>query len=132
MEQQFNINQVIEHYGLDVENVAAALFPNVRYKKQALDRVLRGEANIDTDQLQALANLAGVFPQDLFNIKEWKGQSEDNCLVFIKGEFKVKLNYNNVYLNLYKNDALVYQEIVAPNLELSKFIDYITELIKKY
>ena len=33
--EQFNINNVIEHYGLNVDDVAQALFPHVRYKKQA-------------------------------------------------------------------------------------------------
>lgn len=132
MEQQFDINKVIEHYKLDSEDVAAALFPHVRYKKQALDRVLKGEASIDTDQLQALANLAGVFPHDLFVINNWQGKSEDNCLTFVNGEYKVKLNYNGVYLSLYKNNKLVHREIAMPNMELSKFLTYISNLIKTY
>ena len=132
MEQQFDINKIIEHYKLNADDVAAVLFPHIRYKKQALDRVLRGEACIDTDQLQALAKLAGVFPHDLFAIYGWKGKSEDNYLTFVSGDYKVKLNYNNVYLSLYKNNELVYHEVTMPNMELSKFLEYITNLIKKY
>lgn len=131
--QQFNINKIIEHYKLNLDDVAAALFPHVRYKKQALDRVLKGEANIDTDQLQSLAKLAGVFPYDLFALQEgWKGKSEDHCLTFVKDEYKVKLNYQNVYLSLYKNNKLVHQEITMPNMELSQFLTYISNLIKQY
>lgn len=130
--EQFNINNVIEHYGLNVDDVAQALFPHVRYKKQALGRVLKGETNIDTDQLQELAKLAGVFPHDLFTQDGWKGKSEDNCLTFVKGLFKAKLNYNNVHLSLYKDNKLVYQEITTPNMELTEFLTYITNLIKKF
>lgn len=131
MKQQFDINEVIKNYKLNIDDVANTLFPHVRYKKQALDRVLKGEATIDTDQLQLLAELAGVFPYELFNINGWSGKSEDCCLTFIKGEFKAKLNYNNVYLTLYKNNKLVYREIAMPNMELSEFLTYITNLIKK-
>lgn len=132
MKQQFNINQVIERYKLDIDDVANALFPHVRYKKQALNRVLKGETNIDTDQLQSLAELAGVFPHDLFAINKWIGKSEDGCLTFIKNDFKIKLNYNNVYLSLYKNNELVHQEITMPNVELTEFLTYITNLTKKF
>lgn len=130
--EQFNIKKVIERYNLNVEEVAEALFPRVRYKKQALDRVLKGEANIDTEQLQSLAKLAGVFPYDLFTANDWKGKSEDNCITFVKGKFKVKLNYNNVYLSLYKDNILIYQELTMPNMELSEFLTYISNLIKNF
>ena len=67
MEQNFNINKVIEHYKLDTEEVASTLFPHVRYQKLALDRVLKGEACLNTDQLQALAKLAELKdPVDQF------------------------------------------------------------------
>lgn len=128
MAQEFNINKVIEHYKLDVNEVAEALFPNVRYKKLALDRVLKGEAVINTEQLQALAKIAGVLTSDLFNIDSWKGSTEDSCLTFLKGEYKAKLNYNGAWLSLYKNNELIKQEMFTPNMTLNEFIRHITEL----
>ena len=128
MAQEFNITKVIEYYTLDVNDVAEALFPNVRYKKLALDRVLKGEASINTEQLQALAKLAGVLTSDLFNIDSWKGSAEDGCLTFLKGDFKAKLNYNGVWLSLYKNNELLKQEMFTPNMTLEEFIAHITEL----
>nr|DAW00973.1 MAG TPA: transcriptional regulator, HTH_3 family, Transcriptional Regulaator, Strucutral.9A [Caudoviricetes sp.] len=128
MAQEFNINRVIEYYKLDVNEVAEALFPNVRYKKLALDRVLKGEAAINTEQLQALAKIAGVLTSDLFNIDSWKGSAEDGCLTFLKGEYKAKLNYNGAWLSLYKNNELIKQEMFTPNMTLDEFIKHITEL----
>lgn len=132
MAQEFNITKVIEYYKLDVNDVAEALFPNVRYKKLALDRVLKGEASINTEQLQALAKLAGVLTSDLFNIDSWKGSAEDGCLTFLKGDFKAKLNYNGVWLSLYKNNELLKQEMFTPNMTLEEFIAHITELTITY
>ena len=132
MAQEFNITKVIEYYKLDVNDVAEALFPNVRYKKLALDRVLKGEASINTEQLQALAKLAGVLTSDLFNIDSWKSSAEDGCLTFLKGDFKAKLNYNGVWLSLYKNNELLKQEMFTPNMTLEEFIAHITELTITY
>lgn len=128
MAQEFNITKVIELYKLDVNEVAEALFPNVRYKKLALNRVLKGEAYINTEQLQALAKLTGVLISDLFNVDSWKGSTEDGCLTFLKGDYKAKLNYNGVWLSLYKNNELIKHEMFTPNMTLDEFIQHITEL----
>lgn len=132
MAQKFDITKVIEYFGLDVNSVAEALFPNVRYKKLALDRVLKGEATINAEQLQALADLAGVLTGDLFSIDSWKGSTENGCLTFIKGDFKAKLNYNGVWLSLYKDDKLIKQEMFTPNMTLEDFINHITTLITNF
>lgn len=129
MEQNFNINKVIEHYKLDTEEVACTLFPHVRYKKLALDRVLKGEACLNTDQLQALAKLAGVFVHDLFTVDDWKGSSEDGCLTFIKDDYKVKLNYKGVYLSIYKGQELIHQELALNNMTITEFIEHINKVI---
>ena len=131
MEQSFDLAKVIEHFKLDREEVEAVLFPHVRYRKQALDRVLKGEGQLTVEQLQALANLSGVFIQDLFSLDTWKGGKEDNCLTFLKGEFKVKLNYNGVFLSIYKGTNLVHQEINSSNKTLQEFLSYITLLTNK-
>ena len=131
MEQSFDLAKVIEHFKLDREEVETVLFPHVRYRKQALVRVLKGEGQLTVEQLQALANLSGVFIQDLFSLDTWKGGKEDNCLTFLKGEFKVKLNYNGVFLSIYKGTTLVHQEINSSNKTLQEFLNYITLLTNK-
>ena len=131
MEQSFDLAKVIEHFKLDREEVETVLLPHVRYRKQALDRVLKGEGQLTVEQLQALANLSGVFIQDLFSLDTWKGGKEDNCLTFLKGEFKVKLNYNGVFLSIYKGTTLVHQEINSSNKTLQEFLNYITLLTNK-
>jgi hypothetical protein len=131
MGQTFNINKIIEHYKLDVNEVAEALFPHARYKTLALRRVLKGEAFLDSQQIEKLANLIGVLIQDLFAFDDWKGRTEDGCLIMIKGEYKVKLNYNNTYMTLTRGSQVIAQEIVSPvNISLEDFISHINSLIK--
>lgn len=134
--EQFNLNSVIEQYKLNTEELAKVLFPSVKYPKQALDRILKGEADLDVKQLQALAYHLGVLISDLFqsaNANNWYGVSEDNCLCFIKGEFKIKLNYNGVYITVYKNNNVV-DKIIAdvPSMSIEQFKEYINNLIENY
>lgn len=131
--EQFNISNVIEHYKLNTEDLAKVLFPTVKYPKQAFDRVLKGEANLDIMQVERLASHIGVLVTDLFSANTWKGSSEDGCLVMLKGEYKVKLNYNGVYVSIYKNNNLISQNLSnIPSMTVQEFINYIDNFIKNY
>lgn len=131
--EQFNINNVIEHYKLNTEDLAKVLFPTVKYPKQALDRILKGEGTLDITQVEKLANYIGVLVTDLFSAGTWKSSSEDNCLTMLKGDYKVKLNYNGVYLSIYKDNALIEQKISnVPGMTVQEFINFLDNLIKNY
>lgn len=131
--EQFNINSVIEHYKLNTEDLARVLFPTVKYPKQAFDRVLRGETDLDIKQIETLASYIGVLVTDLFSAGTWKGSTEDGCLTMLKGDYKVKLNYNGVFVSIYKNNNLIEQKISnVPDMTMHEFVNYIDNFIKSY
>lgn len=131
--EQFNISKVIEHYKLDTDDLAKVLFPAVKYPKQAFDRVLKGEASLDVEQIERLASHVGVLITDLFSVNTWKGGVEDGCMTLLKGEYKVKLNYNGVYLSIYKNNVLIEQKISnVPDMKMREFVTFLDNFIKNY
>ena len=131
--EQFNVNSVIEHYKLNIEDLAKVLFPTVKYPKQAFDRVLKGETDLDIKQIETLASHIGVLVTDLFSAGTWKGSSEDGCLTMLKGDYKVKLNYKGVFVSIYKNNNLIEQKISnVPDMTMSEFINYLDNFIKCY
>ena len=134
MEQQtFNINKIISHYKLDVNEVDEVLFPHVRYKTLALNRILNGEAYLDTQQIEKLAEYIGVFVHELFTFDEWKGTYEDGSITWAQGEYKVKLHYNGTFLTMYKGTKAIYQELESPkNTTVEEFISHINLLTKKF
>lgn len=133
MSQQFNIIKVMEHYKLSQEDLAKVLFPNVKYPKQAFDRILKNEASLDVVQLERLADYVGILVSDLFSVDTWKSTLEDNCLVLLKGGYKVKLNYNGVYISIYKDNELLYKRLSnIPSMTVNEFINYIDNFIKTY
>ncbi len=131
--EQFNINNVIEHYKLNTEDLAKVLFPAVKYPKQALDRILKGEGNLGITQVEKLADYIGVLVTDLFSANTWKSSAEDGCLTLLKGHYKVKLNYNGVYLSIYKDNVPIEQKISnIPDMTIQEFINFLDNLIKNY
>lgn len=131
--KQFNINEVIEHYKLNTEDLSKVLFPNVKYPKQAFDRVLKGETNLDISQIEKLASHIGVLVSDLFSVNSWKGSAEDGHLILLKGDYKAKLNYKGVFLSIYKNNELLEQKIAnVPDMTMEEFINYLDNFIKDH
>lgn len=131
--KRFNINSVIEHYKLNTDDLAKVLFPTVKYPKQAFDRVLKGETNLDIEQVEKLASHIGVLVTDLFSAETWKGLCEDGYMTMLKGDYKVKLNYNGVFVSIYKNNNLIEQKISnVPDMTVQEFIDYLDNFIKNY
>lgn len=131
--EQFNISSIIEHYKLNIEDLAKVLFPTVRYPKQALDRVIKGEGNLSVKQLETLASYIGVLITDLFSAGTWKGSSEDGYLIMLKGNYKVKLNYKGAFISIYKNNNLIEQKISnTPSMTIHEFISYLDNFIKSY
>ena len=132
MKQKFDLQKIIDHYGLNKEDLEDVMFPHVRYKKQAVTRVLKGEGQVTVEQAENIANFIGVCVSDLFNVNTWKGITEDKCLTFNKAPYKVKLNYRGVFLSLYKDNNLIYQEVLTPSFSIEEFLKYIDTLIKKF
>jgi hypothetical protein len=132
--EKFNIQKIIEYYSPNTEELGRVLFPHIKYPKQAFDRVLRGEANLDSAQIELLANYLGVLVADLFSVDDWKGEWDNKlrCLTFVKGLYRVNLNYGGSFITVYKDGKMVHQEIKsnADGMSLTDFIQYINNLIK--
>lgn len=132
--EKFNIQKIIEHYSPNTEELGRVLFPHIKYPKQAFDRVLKGEANLDSHQIELLASYLGVFVSDLFSLDDWKGSwdNEHKCLTFVKGLYRVNLNYGGSFITVYQGGKMIHQEIKsrADSMSLTDFIQYINNLIK--
>lgn len=132
--EHFDITKVIEHFGPNLEELGKVLFPYIKYPKQAFDRVLRGEANLDSKQIEQLASYLGVLVTDLFTFDEnWQGAYDNlhRCMTFVKGSYRVNLNYNGSFITVYKEGKQIHQEVKCntESMSLTDFIQYINQLI---
>lgn len=129
--EKFDLNKVLDFYKPDLDTVAKVLFPHNNFPQAALRRVLTGPTTIDANQIGALAEYLGVLVADLYSIdKDWKGSFEKGYLTFIKGEYKVVLNYNGSFLSVYKGKNLIATELTATTMTIESFINHINNIIK--
>lgn len=140
--ESIDVELVIRKYGLTQEDVAEHLFPHNKCKNQALYRILRGEAQLDSAQMAELAKMCGVFVADLFHISnpDWSGLDdmsakagfEDGCITLSFGQYKAKINYNGVFITLFE-DGKVVDTVVSNAVEcmtLSELVIFIKNRIK--
>ena len=86
---------------------------------------------IDDERKAKIFERMNVKPNSaiFFVADEWKGSSEDGHIVFLKGEYKVKLNYNGAALSIYKGTQLIHNELVLGTMSVAEFIDHINKVI---
>lgn len=125
--EKFSIKRVTEVYKPDLDELAKALFPTVTYPKLAFNRILKGEANLDSTQISILASYLGVSVSELFTVDDsgWHMSSctGDSRLIFTKGDYKATLYGQS--LTILKCDKCIAALTFLVNKEAMSLEDFI-------
>ena len=131
--EKFSIKRVTEVYKPDLDELAKALFPTVTYPKLAFNRILKGEANLDSTQISILASYLGVSVSELFTVEDsgWHMSSctGDSRLIFTKGDYKATLCGQS--LTILKCDERIAALTFLVNKEAMSLEDFIKLLDEK-
>jgi len=129
-----DLKKIITKSELDYRVVAENLFPNNKFAKVALDRVVEGKAFLDTNQLVKLAMLVGApTVDDLFKNNGWKVSASPKKIIFIQDDYRAELDTVNWTARIFKKDSLCYEEeiIVKKSLVLSEYTEELNKIILK-
>lgn len=129
-----DLSKIIEDRGLNTKEVAKELFPKNKYPKLALDRVIKGEAFLDTNQVSRLSLITGVPIQFLYSNGEWKTTSkEEGIVTFQTGEYRAELNTGEWITKIYHKGSIFHESVIhQESITLSKYLKSLTELIIKH
>lgn len=127
----FNLNFIIKKYDLNVDLLAQQLFPENKFPKSALERILDGKAFLDTNQLVELSKITNTQISELFTSSTWSPKEVEGKLVFVKGNFKVELHLDTFITNIYRKDKLVVEDaIICKNsIKLSEYLELVNKTI---
>ena len=90
---KIHLKSILEAHGVDPKKAAEVLFPKNMYPYLALNRVMKGKALLDSDQISALAFLLGVPIQSLFDKANWSiTSSKEGIIIFTNGEYEAELD----------------------------------------
>lgn len=122
-----------EHNILERGEIAQLLFPGNQHPKNALWRVLRGDAVLDADQVSKLAAFIGVEPGDLYTTEGWKSNSSKNMIVFERGDYRVRLFTETGMTQIFHKKSMFHQAVIHSGATpLTEYLKQIDLLILKF
>lgn len=128
-----DLRRIIEQNHLDWGEISTELFPKNKQPRRALDRVAKGEALLDSEQISRLATLLGVEIQDLYAGYEWKATSKPGLMTLTTDKFRAEIDTKNWILKVYANDKLFHDEVLmSPTIQLSELLKNLNQIIEKY
>lgn len=130
-----NLKNIIETNGLDKTEIATELFPSNSYPMIALSRVIKGESQLNAEQISRLSLLTGIPISNLFDGAKWKSvvQAPSTCIVFESESYRAELNMETMTSKIYDKDSLIHDSIVSDRfLPMSEYLQNIDNLILKY
>jgi len=126
-----NIKEVIEAAKLDKQEVAAQLFPRAKHADLALNRVIRGESELDASQIEKLSVLSGVPVDQLFT-GGWKVRNKKGVFFFHKDDIRAKLNTEDWTTKIFRSGSLVCETVLHSGaITVSEYTKLITEKLKE-
>jgi len=129
-----NLQNIIDSQELDTIEVAKQLFPNNKYPKLAINRILDGSAFLDSNQISKLSMLTGIPIELLYSDGKWsKAKATDGLLKFTADDYTAELNTKDWTTKLYHKDSLFHEDIIHDkSIPLSEYLSQLSNLIIKH
>lgn len=134
--QKLDLKRIIKTANLKTSYLGAQLFPNNKDPKQAVNRVCRGEAFLDSEQIAKLSELLNVPIGLLFDNAEWDmstSKEEPNIIRFRAYGYFAELNTRTMKTRVSLNGTVFFEEITHERATLiGDYLNDLTDLIIKY
>lgn len=131
--KKINLIKIIEAKKLDVKEIADQLFPNHKYPKMALDRVLSGDGVLDADQISRFSFYTGIPIAELYEGAEWRSSITGHTHVLSNGDYVAQLDTETWTTKLYHRGSLFHTFIIHnSSISLSEYIEKLNGEISKH
>lgn len=130
--REINLGKIIKSKNLDFDEIASQLFPNNKYPKQALKRVVCGDGVLDANQISKFSLYSGIPIAELYSGAEWKSTIDKTTHVLSSGEYTAKLDTNTWTTKLFHRDSLFHTFVIHnSSITLDEYIRKLKSEISK-
>lgn len=132
-----NLQAVIDYYHIDHEIIALLLFPENKFPKTALNRILSEESYLTSEQVYILADFLGINITELYIFgPKWIQQSSKiaNTVILKKGKYTVHINTHSGIMIVYEQSKPIdYLKILTDtSIKLNDLFEIIDTHILNY
>lgn len=131
--QTIDVRRIAEAAGLDIQQVAEHLFPDIKHPRKALVRVINGESLLNSDQLSKLASMAGCSVSDLYGGTKWSMKGQGKVVLFESEDFSAKLDTDTFNLQVFHKSSLFHEDVLVHKaLPFSELLGELNRIINQY
>ena len=124
-----DLQKIINDQNLDVNELAAKLFPGNKHSYLALHRVIKGKTELSASQISTLSQVTGLTIDELFG-GSWRTVAKGDLITFSKGDVLAELNTKTWITRIYKNNTLIFEDvIVSQSISLKEFLKLVDSKI---
>lgn len=134
MNKPFDIRVISDSFMIDGDELAAVLFPSIKFPSMALKRVLDGTQNLDLDQLNGLAAYLNIPLNELILIGSGYKAGPSCLLLYCDASNSRKVR---IFSYSEKTEVLVYGDNklldikeVSPDITGQAFINYLAGFMR--
>lgn len=127
-----NLRELIEQRGLKTREVAEFLYPDNKFPRVALQRVLDGEALLNSEQVSRLAAWLGISTDSLYK-GGWSSEFEGETCILTNGNYRAELSIRTGETKVFHLGALFHEIILHdPAISLSQYVELLNAIIKNH
>jgi transcriptional regulator with XRE-family HTH domain len=127
-----NLRELIEQRGLRLQEVAEILFPDNRFPRAALNRVLNGKTLLNSEQVSRLAAWLGVSVDNLYR-GAWNSEFRGETCILTNGNYRAELSVKTGETKVFHLGSLFHETVLHdPAIPLSKYIELLNTIIKNH
>lgn len=127
-----NLRELIEQRGLKTREVAEFLYPGNKYPRASLQRVLDGEALLNSEQVSRLAAWLGISVDSLYK-GGWSSEFKGETCILTNGNYRAELSIRTGETKVFHLGALFHEIILHdPAIPLSRYIELLNAIIKNH
>jgi len=124
---------IIEKQNLDINEIARQLFPENKFPRLALNRVMKKGSVLDANQISKLSLITGIPISELYDERGWKSRYKKDLHILTCGDFRAELDTTTWITKLFHNDSLFHEEILHSGaIMLNEYIKLLDKLILKF
>ena len=125
-----DLDKIIKKKKLDKKELAQQLFPGHKYASLALNRVIKGDGFLDSNQISLLSELTGIKIGNLYSGNEWDLKNDKGLIVFTSGNFRAELDTNTWVTKVFDNDSLFHESVIhSDSTPLSVYLTQLTKIV---
>ena len=127
----FNLQKIIDQYGLNANDLAPELFPENKYPMIAITRVLKGEAQLNADQVSKLSAITSIPVEHLYSGAKYDMTSPSEGIIRIEADdYKAELDQTTWITKIYHKGKLFHDSVIHNGAQpLSQYLHTLDTLI---